>query len=334
MKKNRQIPIWFYTLSTLFIISFVLLALLYWNIIIEKKGTIEAARIQAITAYEKDIIYRRWNADHGGVYAPVTKETLPNSYLAIPDRDIQTPGGPKFTKINPAYMTRQVHELSEKTYGVKGHITSLNPIRPENAADDWEKKALKVFEKGKKEVSSVEIIENVTYLRLMRPLITEQNCLTCHAVQGYKLGDIRGGISVSVPLSPLKEVEQKHILTLYWTYSLLWLIGIVGALTGMFILSRQIQNQIEIDKMQGMLEMAGAVCHELGQPMQVVVGALHLMSLDVQKNDPICEYIKLIDEHIGRMSIITQKLMNLTKYKTKSYLKGNIIDIDFISFLS
>ena len=268
MKKNKRFSIWIYTLGAAFAGSLVLLVLLFWNITTEKKGTLEAAKIQAKTAYEKDIIYRRWNAAHGGVYAPVTMETKPNSHLKTFDRDIQTPSGIKLTKINPAYMTRQVHEISEKTNGIKGHITSLKPIRPENAADDWEKSALKKFEIGEKEVSSVEIIGGVSYLRFMRPLVTDSNCLKCHAVQGYKQGDIRGGISVSVPLSSLKKVEQEHMNILYMTYGLLWLIGTMGVFIGMFILNRQIKNQIKVDKMQGVLEMAGAVCHELNQLIQ------------------------------------------------------------------
>ena len=51
-------------------------------------------------------------------------------------------------------MTRQVHELDFTTYGVRSHITSLKPIRKENAPDEWEKKVLLTFEKGKREFHS------------------------------------------------------------------------------------------------------------------------------------------------------------------------------------
>ena len=36
----------------------------------------------------------------------------------------------------------------------------------------------------------------------MGPLITKQSCLQCHASQGYKAGDIRGGISIAIPYLP------------------------------------------------------------------------------------------------------------------------------------
>jgi len=104
--------------------------------------------------------------------------------------------------MNPAYMTRQVHELAKEAYNVHGHITSLKPIRPENAPDPWEVRALGFFEAGKEEVNSVEEIEGESYMRLMRPLMTEEDCLRCHVDQGYKLGDVRGGLSVAIPMAP------------------------------------------------------------------------------------------------------------------------------------
>ena len=53
--------------------------------------------------------------------------------------------------------------------------------------------------------------------RYMAPLFVEQGCLKCHAVQGYKLGDIRGGISVMLPFSQETTNWQlwlTHILAL------------------------------------------------------------------------------------------------------------------------
>ena len=199
---------------------------LIWHSVHTKKETLEVAQTQARTAYEKDVIYRRWNAGHGGVYVPVTEKTQPNPNLSdVPERDITTPSGKALTLMNPAYMTRQAHELEKQKLGVRGHITSLNPIRPENAPDPWETEALRAFERGETEISSVEEIEGKKYMRLMRPLITEKGCLKCHAKQGYHEGDIRGGISVSIPMEPFLAFERKHILTFALVYGLLWMVG-------------------------------------------------------------------------------------------------------------
>ena len=201
----------------------------FWNVSQIDHNTTEHARIQARTALEKDVIHRRWNAQRGGLYAPISENTPPNPHLSdLPERDIVTPSGRKLTLINPAYMTRQAHELAEKEFGTLGHITSLNPIRPENAADEWEKAALEKFETGEPEVSSLETIGDREYLRLMGPLVTEKSCLRCHTAQGYKLGDIRGGISVAIPMEPLRVTARQYIFRLIIGHALILLFGLTG----------------------------------------------------------------------------------------------------------
>jgi hypothetical protein len=54
---------------------------------------------------------RAWNSQIGGVYAPITALVPPNPYLDLPDRDIRSNLGQKLTKVNPAYMTRQIFDI-------------------------------------------------------------------------------------------------------------------------------------------------------------------------------------------------------------------------------
>ena len=74
----------------------------------------------------------------------------------------------------------------------------------------------------------METMDGKPYLRLMRPLTVEADCLTCHAYQGYKSGDIRGGLSVSIPWAPHKERLLASMLTSSAGYGGIWFIGIVG----------------------------------------------------------------------------------------------------------
>ena len=216
-----------------------LAASLGWNVFQVKDDIQEAARIQSRSAFGKDVIYRRWNALHGGVYVPITEQTQPNPYLTnVPERDIQTPSGKQLTLMNPAYMTRQVFELGQAKHGVRAHITSLKPIRPENAADSWETNALQAFEQGTKEVSAVETLDGQPYLRLMRPLLTEKRCLLCHAQQGYQENDIRGGISVAIPMQPLQAISRATMTRLASLHAILWLLGLGGIAFGAGRLNR------------------------------------------------------------------------------------------------
>lgn len=91
----------------------------------------------------------------------------------------------------------------------------------------------------------------------------------------------------------------------------------------------QLQSVLsEQEKFKGVLELAGAVCHELNQPLQAVSGYSELLMVGVKEDDPIREQLGKIKGQVDRMAKITRKLMGITKYKTKGYLKGNIIDID------
>ncbi|MFQ6606876.1 MAG: PAS domain S-box protein, partial [Fidelibacterota bacterium] len=203
---------------------------LAWNLIQSRKSLEESARVQARMSFKKDVLYRLWNAQQGGVYVPVSEHIPPNPYLSfIPDRDVETTSGKHLTLVNPAYMTRLVFELGEKEYGLRSHITSLRPIRPENKADEWETEALKAFETGAREVSSLVTLDGKPYLRLMKPLITDKPCLRCHARHGYKEGDIRGGISVSVPMEPLLVIYRQNRNRVIGIHLGLW-VGFLGLL--------------------------------------------------------------------------------------------------------
>ena len=204
--------------------------LLWYNIGQTYKSAHESALLQARTAYEKDVVYRRWVSKLGGVYGAVSETLPPNPYLADDGtREITSPNGVVYTKINPAYMTRLVHELGRLDSGVEGHITSTKPIRPGNMADEWETDALNVLDDSGtlKEISNVQTIHNQEYLRFMGSLTVEESCMSCHAFQGYQVGDQRGGISVAVPMSPFLLTAEKTAIGLTITHVSIWLLGIV-----------------------------------------------------------------------------------------------------------
>jgi len=153
----------------------------------------------ALAMIDKDLAYRFWSSHQGGVYVDA-KLNRPNPYLNIPNRDVKTEEGRSLTLMNPAYMTRQVHEMSGQKFGIKGHITSLKPLRPENKPDEWERKALLSFnDKDAKTFSEVVTTGDTRSFRVIKPLVTQQSCLKCHDHQGYRVGDIRGGLSAAVP---------------------------------------------------------------------------------------------------------------------------------------
>ncbi len=210
------------------------------------KITLEMAVNEARANFKKDQAFRFWGAYHGGVYAPVTDKYPPNPNLAhIKERDIQTPSGKKLTLINPAYMMRQMNEMFAEVYGQAGHITSLKLLRPENAPDAWEKKALLSFEEGVKEVMEFVDIDELPYLRLMRPLFIQQGCLKCHWQEGYKIGDVRGGITVSLKMAPFFGRERRQSVIYLISYSIILALGIIGIISGAKRLKLRIRERDE-----------------------------------------------------------------------------------------
>ncbi|MBI5589335.1 MAG: DUF3365 domain-containing protein [Deltaproteobacteria bacterium] len=325
---KRKSPL---TISFVLVVSFwtgLIVALAWWDFQQIYVATLENARTGTRDSFNKDLAYRRWAALHGGVYVPITPEMPPSPYLShIPERDITTPSGKKLTLINPAYMTRQVHELAEQQYGARGHITSLRPIRLANAPDAWEKEALTAFERGVKEVSSLNQIGSETYLRFMRPLITEPQCLSCHGDQGYKAGDIRGGTSVSVPWEPFRETLLDHFRGGIAGYGGIWIIGILGLWFGRNRLEHYLSERLRAEEAlrTSLAEkevLLREVHHRVKNNLAAIVGLLDLQQ-QAMDNKAARTAMSEIGDRIRSMALVHEQL----------YQSENFSRIDFQDYL-
>lgn len=112
--------------------------------------------------------------------------------------------------------------------GIDVHRVSLKYRNPLNRPDKFEKKRLKIFDKDITENKTVSEYYEVIgkgdqrILRYMKPVVIQETCLKCHGdssqipeavkkilltkypkdkATGYKIGDIRGAISVQIPLA-------------------------------------------------------------------------------------------------------------------------------------
>jgi len=123
----------------------------------------------------------------------------------------------------PAVVGSQIANDFSLMTGYKLKQTSMKVRNPSNAPDEWEEKVLKLFntpEYPKHEGFSemIEVNDKKIY-RYMQPLYIETGCIQCHGNKvevkpeirqflesryphdqafGYKEGDLRGGISITL----------------------------------------------------------------------------------------------------------------------------------------
>lgn len=84
----------------------------------------------------------------------------------------------------------------------------------------------------------------------------------------------------------------------------------------------------EKEKLSVVIETAGAVCHELNQPLHIISGCCELLEQERGMDEKIRRKLEIILREVNRMAKLNHSLMNITSYKTKSYLESQIIDIE------
>jgi len=306
---------------------------LIWSVRHHNSATRELAKNEARIAFNRDLSIRVWASTHGGVYVPTNERTPPSPYLAhIPDRDITTPSGKKLTLMNPAYLLRQMMSDASDKYGPRGHITSLKPLNPINAPDEWERVALLKFQDGEREV--LEFIEDDSghYLRLMRPLLTQKSCLKCHGHQGYKEGDIRGGVGVTVNMAPYLRLRDQGTSSDAIFHGGIWILGVAGIGFGLRQARRRIlENQKAEEKLlltrQELMaskrlaaigELAAGVSHEVLNPLNIISIHVQLFKNKFKDDPELKSFYDKVRHEIERIQKITE---GLYKFSGKNKFK-------------
>ncbi len=90
-----------------------------------------------------------------------------------------------------------------------------------------------------------------------------------------------------------------------------------------------IHRLIHLEKQQAVMEMAGAACHEINQPLTVIMGLAEMLQNEQLGPDDRRRYVSRLLEQAQRLGELTKKISAIRTYKTRDYVQGTrIIDID------
>ena len=194
---------------------------------------------QSRALLQQMVMTRNWISDRGGIYVKSGSGVEESPFL--PGTTVRDGKGHEYVFLNPAYVSRLLSEYAERQELYRLHLTSLRPINPINAPTPFEAASLREFEKkgfeASREGAAAVISENgKRFYQRVRPLQVERSCLRCHAQQGYREGEIRGGLSVSIPMASADAHAMRNRAAL--GLSGLAILGIVGL--SLYLLLRRI----------------------------------------------------------------------------------------------
>ncbi|MFY9089019.1 diguanylate cyclase [Arcobacter aquimarinus] len=183
---------------------------------------------QASTLHNSLMTLKHWNSQKGSIYIKAYEEIDANQF--IKDGIVHTNDKELLIKMNPAWMIRELSEVSNLKQNYYFKITSLSPLNPINKPDKFEKRALEQLNSNKEENFYTSLEEDK--YNFLGALKVQPSCLSCHNTQNYKVGDIIGGLRVSVPIENYKEnikiIESKsNLLNIVTIFTSIVFMGII-----------------------------------------------------------------------------------------------------------
>lgn len=253
--------------SLIFILTLVLIvAGLFIGIYTLKTNQL---RNEATATAEQVVAFRAWVASTGVVWV----DHLAPAFRDFLGKRVSSDSTMEFFSKNPALATRELSEIVSKTATrATFRVTSDEYRNPANAPDRFESTAIQAF-KADKSLKYSDAFEG-NYYRYSQPIYVQESCLKCHGdpkdapadviakygdkqAFGYKLGDVRGIISVKLPDVTLAEV----FLTFLNPFT-------VGLIVLAFLLNFLFTHKSIINRLKGLTLTTERIAHgELDLPL-------------------------------------------------------------------
>ncbi|MBI3094402.1 MAG: PAS domain S-box protein [Rhodocyclales bacterium] len=209
------------------------------------------AKIDAIANLRKDMAIRKWADTLGGVYVDESKIPNPESLDEQERVAVTRSTGENQTLVSiaPIHILLAIQEISQKTYGTKERLTSLQLRNRANAPDEWETNALKALQGGA-EMATESMPKKAGghgLLRVMIPMKMDEECLECHRDTLVPVGGLRGGASISIDLNTYRSAQEPTWRTIqYWHFGI-WLLGLTTIYAFWFVARRRTVEQARLE---------------------------------------------------------------------------------------
>jgi len=327
------------SVQTYFLVGGLLLLLVFLSAFLgmsvrQERLIMSQIHSSAEAMFDNIVLTRRWNANYGGVYVLKRPGVESNPYLERPD--IQSADGKTYTMKNPALMTREISQYAQETGRFAYHITSLKLINPSNVPDEWEQNALQMFERGIHERRQILPLNSQRVYRFMRPLTYEKGCVACHARQGYEIGQVRGGISVTLPFDRTAAMLRTNRLAMT---ALAVAVSLVLGFVLYFFVWR-LMNQLSVQNVR-LLELndlknrfLGIVAHDLRNPIAVFKGYLGFLlgGLAGPMSNPQEDILQQMNTTSKRMLTLINDLLDVSAIESGK-LELDKRKTDLVAFL-
>ncbi len=260
----------------------------------QRSSIIEQARIRALTIYQMIVVTRQWVAENRDRIEPV-----------------------------PAQATKELSQYANYMADFKFHITSDILVNEENAPDAFEIRAIKALKIGENEYAEIYNLPGMgDVYRYAAPLMINESCMQCHAVQGYRVSDFRGLISVIIPLADLETSIKKGNSTLIFT--------VFVGLSGIIIIVCLLLYRLVLSPLGILTDAAGKIRRgnydvkteiKTDDEIQELSEAFDTMSAQIAENEDtlkakLDEAVKKYIDLVGELKETNKQLGSLNQLKT------------------
>ncbi len=225
-----------------FLFLIVLLLSVFSHVLVAQRVQQEFLRKQAKSISRQIVLTRQWIAGLGGVWSKNTYSKTHGFLTQYSETSSAGADAAVFYLHNPALATREISTLADIKHGYNFRVVSDRFREPQNKPDLFEAEALKRFQTQK--ITYTDGFQGGIY-RYTEPLFVKQGCLQCHGklekdvkdpmktillekygqkAFDYKVGDVRGIISIQIP--------QQTVAALLLSVFTIWnaLIGVISIL--------------------------------------------------------------------------------------------------------